>query len=132
MQRLTFPKRSRLSKDQEYRRALRDGCRKPRGPLTIHVHANDLDFPRLGLSIGRRCGGAVVRHRLKRLLREAFRLSQHDLPAGYDVVVTARKHARLPLSQYQALLQAGMEAAVRDWCKREARRTVDGDESAPA
>ncbi len=131
MQRLTFPKRSRLSKDEEYRRALRDGCRKPRGPLTIHVHPNDLDFTRLGLSIGRRCGGAVVRHRLKRLLREAFRLSQHDLPVGYDVVVTARKHARLPLTKYQSLLQAGMEAAVRDCCKRESRRAGDGAESTP-
>ena len=61
------------------------------------VATNGLPHPRLGLIVGRRHGGAVQRNRLKRVLREAFRLSQHDLPAGYDLVCTPRVGVRLEL-----------------------------------
>lgn len=125
MRRLTFPRRCRLSKDADFQRVLRDGCRKPRGPLTVHVHRTDLPHCRLGLAIGRRLGGAVQRHRLKRLLREAFRLSQHELPSGYDIVVTARRHEPLHLNEYRGLLLAAVEAGVREWRKREGRRGSD-------
>jgi ribonuclease P protein component len=118
MQRLTFPRRCRLSRDADFQRALRQGCRKPRGPLTFHIHPNDLKHCRLGLSIGRRFGSAVARHRLKRLLREAFRLSQHDLPAGYDIVVTARRHQPLPLDRYRELLRAAADSGAREWRRR--------------
>lgn len=48
--------------------------------LRLSAARNDLGHPRLGLVVSRKVGGAVVRNRWKRLLREAFRLSQHDLP----------------------------------------------------
>ena len=49
------------------------------------------DESRLGLSIGRVFGNAPRRNRLKRLIREAFRLEQHRIPAGLDLVVRPRK-----------------------------------------
>jgi RNase P protein component len=55
------------------------------------MRVNDLGRRRLGLSVGKKLGGAVVRNRYKRVLREAFRLSQHELPEGYDYILIPRK-----------------------------------------
>lgn len=49
--------------------------------------------PRLGLSVGRKVGGAVERNKIKRLLREAFWQAEEHVPAGHDFVVVARSDA---------------------------------------
>ena len=58
--------------------------------FTVLARPTEQDYPRLGLAISRKAAGnAVNRHRLKRRVRESFRLSQHALP-GCDIVVIAR------------------------------------------
>lgn len=84
--------------------------RKRAGPLTVCARVNDLPYCRLGLSVSRRVGGAVVRNRIKRLLREAFRLCQHDWPRGYDLVVIVHPHDPLTLAAYQKLLFGAIRA----------------------
>lgn len=59
--------------------------------IVVHGCENGLAHPRLGLSVSRKVGGAVVRNRWKRLLREAFRLSRRDLPPGVDLVIVPRQ-----------------------------------------
>jgi len=60
------------------------------GKMTVCCCENDLQHPRIGLSVSARVGKAVVRNRWKRLLREAFRLRRAELPDGVDLVVIPR------------------------------------------
>lgn len=66
--------------------------------LVVYGCENDLEHPRLGLSVSRKVGGAVVRNRWKRLLREAFRLHRVELPSGIDLIVSPRPGGKAELS----------------------------------
>lgn len=101
-------------------------ARKNVGPLAVWGRPNDLDHPRLGLSVSRRVGNAVKRNRIKRLLREAFRLMQHDWPRGYDVVVVVRPHNTARLADYQRLLFSAVRSLHQEWERR--RRRADAAE----
>ncbi|MEM8873351.1 MAG: ribonuclease P protein component [Planctomycetota bacterium] len=103
-QRLTFRPHHRLSGKLAFGRVFDAKHKASRGPITVFAIANGLAHSRLGLSIGRRVGNAPRRNRLKRKIREAFRLSQHEWPIGYDWVVTAHRHHDMPLERYVAVL----------------------------
>jgi ribonuclease P protein component len=99
-----FPKSHRIRSREEFSAVFDDGTKVTKGPLLVFGRANQLKHPRLGLSISRRVGNAVKRNRIKRLIRESFRLMQHDLPAGYDFVIVICPHDPLILAEYQRLL----------------------------
>jgi ribonuclease P protein component len=87
------PKRRRLSRSAEFERVYRQGRSKGNRFLVLYAFPREdaaQDGPRLGLSVGRRVGGAVDRTRVKRVLREAFWEEARRLPAGSDYVVVAR------------------------------------------
>lgn len=119
--RLTFRARNRLSLSRDYQAVYGAKVRKTRGPLTVFARPNGKNWARLGLSVGRRVGGAVVRNRIKRLLREAFRHLQHDLPVGYDFVVNVRAHDPLALADYQRLLFNCCRDLHKEWSSRAAQ-----------
>jgi len=122
MTRATFRPRDRVSLDRDYRSAFAARLKKARFPLVVFGRPNGLDHPRLGLSVGRRVGGATTRNRVKRLLREAFRLGRADLPAGFDLVVSVRPHRPLPLREYRRLLVDASAAVAAEHARREERR----------
>jgi ribonuclease P protein component len=114
----SFPRKLRLQHALQFDGVYAAKVRESRGPLTVFAIPNDLGHPRLGLSVGRRVGTAVTRNRVKRQLREAFRLLQHDLPRGYDVVINVRPHEPVLLADYQRLLSGAMVKLHRTWEKR--------------
>ena len=116
--RYSFPKSNRLSGRLKFAAVFDAKVRDSRGPLTAYALPNGLDHPRLGVSIGRRVGTAPRRNRIKRLLRESFRLMQHDLPRGYDFVVVVRPHEPLMLADYQRLMSGLFVKLHRQWLAR--------------
>jgi ribonuclease P protein component len=80
----------RLAHARQFQAAFARRCSVSDDRLIVYAIHNELSHPRLGMTVSRRHGPAVVRNRWKRLVREAFRLSQHELPAGIDLVVLPR------------------------------------------
>lgn len=58
--------------------------------LVMYLRANSLSYNRLGISVSKKVGNSVVRHRVTRLIREAYRLNRDYIIEGYDIVFVAR------------------------------------------
>ena len=95
--------------------------RKDAGPISILGVPNGEGRIRFGISIGKRVGIAAKRNRIKRLLREAYRLTQHDWPVGYDLVCVVRSHAPRLLAEYQRLLFTAIRSLHLEWERRQRR-----------
>lgn len=87
LKRFSFPKSRRLVSNGQFKRVLAQHRRAGNSVLVLYMAENDCGCSRLGVSVGKSCGGAVVRNRLKRLLREAFRQNQDRIPAGFDYLL---------------------------------------------
>jgi len=96
----------RIRRAGDFQRAFRRRVSVADEWIVVFGHPNDLPHPRLGLSVSRKVGGAVLRNRWKRLLREAFRLTRPQLPAGIDLIV-------IPRAGIEPTLAALMESLVR-------------------
>lgn len=62
--------------------------------LVMYLRKNDSDTNRFGISVSKKVGNSVVRHRVTRLIRESYRLNEEKLLQGYDIVVVARANAK--------------------------------------
>jgi len=99
----THPQSIRLRTAGEFRRCYDIGDRSGDAHLLLVAAASDQGCVRAGVSVSKRHGNAVRRNRRKRLLREAFRLCQHCLPA-LDFVLVPRQNDRSALRDYQQSL----------------------------
>lgn len=94
--RFTFPPALRIKSPADFRKVYDRKKSVSDGWLIVYAGENGLTHPRLGLSVSKKVGKAHVRNRFKRLYREAFRLTQHDLPPGVDLVLIPRGQAGEP------------------------------------
>lgn len=116
-----FPKEMRLRKQAEFDRVYKARVFAADEVLIVNGVANDLGHPRLGLSISRKVGNAVMRNRWKRRIREAFRLSKAQLPTGVDLVVRPQKGAEPDFHAIARSLPA-LAARIERKLAREGRR----------
>jgi ribonuclease P protein component len=113
MRRLSFRKNQHLRKGAEFTRVYALRC-VARGPhLTVFAAPNQSQALRVGLSVSKKHGNAVLRNRLKRLLREAFRLSRHELSVGLDLVLVPVDARDTTLEEFQAALVAAVQKLSR-------------------
>lgn len=112
-----FLRKYRIRGRNDFRRVYRRRWVASDDCLVVLGCKNGMDHPRLGVVVPRRVGTAVARNRWKRIIREAFRIHRHELPAGWDIVVTPRgaTHPTLgsvaeSLCRLAALIAAGHNA----------------------
>ena len=85
---------SGLKKREDFSRVYRKGKVRGGKLLVLYSLPNGTGKSRMGISVSKRVGNSVVRHRVKRLIRESWRLSLAEFRQGYDLVVVARNAAK--------------------------------------
>jgi ribonuclease P protein component len=109
LQRFFFSRSTRITRKTEFDAVYASKqCRRTEH-LTVHAKPNALQRNRLGLSVPKKVGNAVVRNRKKRLIREAFRHALLIMPQGYDVVITLHKNSELTRAAYEKILLSVVE-----------------------
>ena len=83
-----------LRKNNEFRTVYRRGKSVANRFLVLYKYKNGKDINRLGISVSKKVGNSVVRHRLTRLIRESYRLNEAEFENSLDIVVVARPQAK--------------------------------------
>ena len=81
------------------------------GYLVLYARKNRTDTNRVGITVGKKLGHAVVRNRVRRRLREVYRLNEDKFQSGWDIVVVAR--TRAIYAEFDQLVEAYMTAAQK-------------------
>jgi ribonuclease P protein component len=82
-----------LKKNTDFSRVYRRGTSAADGYLVLYALKNDISCSRFGVSVSKKTGNSVIRHRIKRRLKEIYRLSEQEFKPGFDYVVIARSRA---------------------------------------
>ena len=82
-----YPRGARIVRKADFDAVYRNGKRRSSSHFTVFLKANELPESRFGFSIKRALGGAVVRNRMRRRIREVIRLHREEISAGWDFVI---------------------------------------------
>ena len=83
-----------LKKTKDFQNVYRRGKSYANRYLVMYVLSNQTEGNRLGISVSKKVGNSIIRHRVTRVIREIMRLHWEDVHQGYDIVIVARKSAR--------------------------------------
>ena len=101
-----------LKKNRDFRLVYKEGKSCANKYLVMYIRENHSEVNRLGISVSKKVGNSVVRHRITRLIRECIRLQESNILTEYDIVIVARKAAKD--KKYQDI-----ESAFLNLCKRQ-------------
>jgi len=111
---MTFPREARLVRRGEFDAVYRAGRRRSSSHFTVFLRANELPESRFGVSIKKALGGAVVRNRIRRRLREIVRCHRSEMPAGWDIVIHPKSAVdKAPFTELTEELLRLLESAER-------------------
>ncbi|MFH1230744.1 MAG: ribonuclease P protein component [Planctomycetota bacterium] len=111
MKQFGLSKKERVVNDKEFEKVYKEGTIRKNGRVIIRYLPNDLGYSRLGIAVSKKVfRKAVNRNRIRRLIREAFRLNKNQLPKGLDIIISIRitpdnkeSHITLPEIQTELL-----------------------------
>ena len=83
-----------LKKNSDFQKVYREGRSYANRYLVMYTLENGTECNRIGISVSKKVGNSIVRHRLKRLIKEAYRLQEDMFHSGLDIVVIARMSAK--------------------------------------
>jgi len=83
-----------LKKNQDFREVYNKGKSYANKYLVMYIYKNNTNRNRLGISVSKKVGNSVLRHRMKRLVKEGYRLLEDEFHNGYDIVVIIRASAK--------------------------------------
>ena len=84
-----------LRKNWEFQSVYRNGKSKANRCFVMIIKKNDASSNRIGISVSKKVGNSIVRHRVTRVIREVMRLHWKEIKSGYDIVIVARPSARV-------------------------------------
>ena len=83
-----------LKKNSDFQTVYKKGNSNANKYLVMYIMKNGIGKNRLGISVSKKVGNSIVRHRLTRLIRESYRLQEEKFPCGLDIVIIARSSAK--------------------------------------
>jgi ribonuclease P protein component len=86
-----FTKKERINDPQDFRRVMRTGRRRVSKNFILLIRENKNPFHRLGIVVKKEIGPAFFRNRIKRYIREFFRLHKHQINGSFDIVLLVKK-----------------------------------------
>lgn len=89
----SFTKEERLLKRVQFLNVAENGKKLLTRSFIVFLKPNNLSFSRIGITVSRKVGGSVARNRVKRIVREFFRLNKSRIEKGIDIVVIAKREA---------------------------------------
>ena len=91
---MKYPHSESLKKNRDFQLIYKEGKSYANRYLVLYVRENGLARNRLGVSVSKKVGNSVIRHRVTRLVRESYRLQEDMFNSGLDMVVVARMNAK--------------------------------------